>query len=66
VTYNFDPDKWLEGEQLRIEARLHSGEITADDAAAATEAAERRYEEMLARLDGTFPVAKPSVPNPES
>jgi hypothetical protein len=64
VTYNFDPDKWLENEQLRVEMRQRSGAMTAAEAAAALEEAERRYEEMLKRLDGTFPLTtkRPSFP----
>jgi hypothetical protein len=62
VTYNFDPDKWLENEQLRIEMRRQKGELTADEAAGEIDAAEKRYEEMLKRLDGTFPVTTRNVP----
>jgi hypothetical protein len=58
VTYNFDPDRWYEGERLRLDARRRAGEITDDEAARALEALDRRYESMLNRLDGTFPVAK--------
>jgi hypothetical protein len=64
VTYNFDPDKWLENEQLRIEMRRRNGELTADMAAAELAEAERRHEGMLKRLDGTFPVATWNVPRP--
>ena len=62
MTYNFDPDRWLENERLRIEMKQRAGELTAEDAAAALEQAEHRYEEMLKRLDGTFPVARPPAP----
>jgi hypothetical protein len=56
MTYNFDPDRWFENERLRIEMKQRSGEWTAEETAAALEEAERRYEAMLERLDGTFPV----------
>jgi hypothetical protein len=56
MTYNFDPDKWFENERLRVEMKRRSGEWTAEEAAAALAEIERRYEAMLARLDGTFPV----------
>lgn len=59
MTYNFDPDRWYEGECLRLDARRRAGEITQEEAARALEALDRRYESMLNRLDGTFPVAKP-------
>lgn len=57
MTYNFDPDRWFENERLRVELKQRAGELTAEEAALALEEIERRYEAMLARLDGTFPVA---------
>jgi hypothetical protein len=57
VTYNFDPDRWYENERLRLEMRQRSGDLTAENAEKALEEIERRYDKMLARLDGTFPVA---------
>ena len=57
MTYNFDPDKWLENERLRVEMQRRTGEVTPDAADKAIEEIERRYHAMLARLDGTFPVA---------
>jgi len=62
VTYNFDPDKWLENETLRVEVRQRAGELSAEAAKAALEEIERRYEAMLARLDGTFPVGSRNAP----
>ena len=54
MTYNFDPEHWLEIHQAAIRARRERGEI--DDAALAVELAalDRRYDEMVARLDGTY------------
>jgi hypothetical protein len=54
MTYNFDPDRWLEMQLAALQARLDRGEI--DDATAVEARAEldRRYEGMVARLDGTF------------
>ena len=62
MTYNFDPEKWLENERLRVEMQRRNGEIAADAADKVLQDLERRYEEMLARLDGTFPVAGRSDP----
>jgi hypothetical protein len=59
VTYNFDPDRWYENERLRLDMRQRTGEMTEEDAAKALEELDRRYEAMLARLDGTFAVGKP-------
>ncbi len=61
MTYNFDPDKWLENERLRVEMRRRTGELSSGDADKALEDLDRRYNEMLARLDGTFPVAGRNV-----
>ncbi len=62
MTYNFDPDRWYEDERTRLELRRRAGEITDAEAARALEALDRRYESMLARLDGTFPVVGRNVP----
>jgi hypothetical protein len=56
VTYNFDPDRWYDDERLRLEMRQRAGELTAEEAAAALDDVDRRYEAMVARLDGTFPL----------
>lgn len=54
MTYNFDVDRWFENQKALLEARLAKGEL--DEAAyhAAVEDLDRRAEEMLGRLDGTF------------
>ncbi len=56
MTYNFDPDRWLDAHRAAVKARRDHGEI--DDATMGVELAEldRRYEEMVARLDGTFEI----------
>jgi len=64
VTYNFDPERWLENERLRLEQRRRAGELSEEAAARAAEELERRYEAMLARLDGTFPVGRQRTPGP--
>jgi hypothetical protein len=64
VTYNFDPEKWYENERLRLDRRRRAGELTDEAAARAAEELERRYEAMLARLDGTFPVGRQPTPEP--
>ena len=64
MTYNFDPERWLENERLRLEQRRRAGELSEEAAARAAEELERRYEAMLARLDGTFPVGRQRTPGP--
>jgi hypothetical protein len=56
VTYNFDPDRWLEAHRAVLMARRDRGEL--DDAAFEAELVEldKRYEEMVARLDGTYEI----------
>jgi hypothetical protein len=63
VTYNFDPEGWLERNRAAIEARRSRGEL--DDEAYADELAqlERRYDEMVARLDGTYEIPSGSEPS---
>jgi len=62
VTYNFDAEKWLENERLRLDERVRAGELTVEDAAKAADDLERRYEAMVARLDGTFAVGPRNAP----
>ena len=56
MTYNFDPDRWLEIQRAALEERLNRGEI--DEAAFEAELGEldRRYDEMVSRLDGTYEI----------
>ena len=54
MTYNFDPDRWMEAHRAVLGACRDRGEI--DDAELEAELLEldQRYEEMVARLDGTY------------
>ena len=56
MTYNFDPDRWYEAHRTAIEARRERGEL--DEPAYRAELAEleRRYEDLVARLDGTYEI----------
>jgi hypothetical protein len=54
VTYNFDQDAWYDRERTRLEAKRQRGELDDERFAAALEELERRYEEMVARLDKPF------------
>jgi hypothetical protein len=54
VTYNFDPDRWYENHRALLDARRERGELSDAELAAAIEDLDRRYEEMVARLDGSF------------
>jgi hypothetical protein len=54
MTYNFDPDRWLEANRAALEARRDRGEIDAAELESGLVELDRRYEEMVARLDGTY------------
>ncbi len=56
MTYNFDAEKWFENQRLALEARRDRGELDEEAYQAALADVERRYEEMAARLDGTFEI----------
>ncbi|MGD8369485.1 MAG: hypothetical protein PVG78_17745 [Desulfobacterales bacterium] len=54
MTYNFDPDRWYDNERAAVESRRNAGELTAEQFQQALDELDRRYEEMLDRLDGTY------------
>lgn len=58
MTYNFDPDRWYDDELSILDARLKAGEIGAQKYKDALSALDRRYDEMLRRLDGTYQIPK--------
>lgn len=62
MTYNFDPDRWYDDQRLRLDARRRSGEVSGEAYEAALHDLDRRYDEMLRRLDGTFQLPKAPAP----
>jgi hypothetical protein len=54
MTYNFDPERWRDDHRAALIARRGRGELDEDAFAAALAEIERRYEAIVARLDGTF------------
>jgi hypothetical protein len=56
MTYNFDPDRWLEANRAALEARRDRGEIDSSELEAGLRELDRRYEEMVSRLDGTYDI----------
>ena len=54
MTYNFDADRWYENEQRALEARLAAGELARPAFEKKMDELERRYDDMLERLDGTY------------
>lgn len=62
MTYNFDPERWYDNERAFLDSRLASGRLRPEDWERAVADLERRYDEMLARLDGTYRVVTPDKP----
>jgi hypothetical protein len=58
MSYNFDPDRWYENERALIEQRYKKGEITGREYEDAISDLDRRYNDMLDRLDGTYQLPK--------
>jgi hypothetical protein len=54
VTYNFDAERWYENRRKLLDARHERGELDDNAYAEACDALEHRYEEIVARLDGSF------------
>lgn len=54
MTYNFDPDRWYERERALLEARLARGEMEGGEFERTLEELDRRFEDMVERLDGSF------------
>jgi hypothetical protein len=56
MTYNFDPEGWLDRQRAALEARHAGGDLDEAGLKTALEELERRYDEMVERLDGTFEI----------
>ena len=56
MTYNFDPDRWYENEQRALETALREGSMSDEAYEKALDALEKRYDAMVARLDGTYQI----------
>ena len=56
MTCNFDPDRWFETHRAALEARRDRGELDAVTFEAELDDLERRHEEMVTRLDGTYEI----------
>ena len=54
MTYNFDPDQWYENQRKLLESQRSDGRIDEATLTARLEELERKYEEMLQRLNKPF------------
>ena len=52
MTYNFDPERWYDNERAALDRRRK--QLSEEAYLQALAELDRRYEEMLDRLDGTY------------
>ena len=58
MTYNFDPDRWLDNELAALELEFKTGRLNESDVERHKDALMDRYDEMVSRLDGTYRIVK--------
>jgi len=58
MTYNFDPDRWLDNELAALELEFKTGRLDESDVERQKDALMNRYDEMVSRLDGTYRIVK--------
>ncbi len=58
MTYNFDPDRWYDNELAVLKERRRTAELDAQEYEAAVADLDRRFDEMLERLDGSYQIPK--------
>ncbi|WP_372679639.1 hypothetical protein [Desulfosarcina sp.] len=58
MTYNFDPDRWLDNELAALELEFKSGRLDKANVERQKDALMDRYDEMVIRLDGTYRMVK--------
>ena len=54
MTYNFDPERWYENQLRILDHRLTLGEIDETRYRLELDELDKRHEEMLRRLDGSY------------
>ncbi len=63
MTYNFDPDAWLAARLALLDEKVRRGELDPADLERERIELDRRYQEMLDRLDGSYQI--PSTLSPD-
>lgn len=58
MTYNFDPERWLDNEMAVLEFEHKAGRLDDAEVERLKDALMDRYDEMVARLDGTYRIVK--------
>lgn len=61
MTYNFDPERWLERQHAVLRHRRAAGELTDSEFEAALADVNARYEALVARLDGSYQLPPETV-----
>lgn len=59
VTYNFDPERWYEMRRSELGARRDRGELAPEEYESEIADLDRRIEEMVSRLDGSYEIPEP-------
>ena len=54
MTYNFDPDRWLDNELAALELQRKSGRLNEADYNKCKDQLLDRYDDMVQRLDGSY------------
>lgn len=54
MTYNFDPDRWLDIELAALEHAFKAGRMDGSTREKRKDRLIKRYDEMVTRLDGTY------------
>lgn len=60
MTYNFDPDRWYDDEYSLLEQARKQGRISSAEFDRRVSALSNKYDEMVARLDGTYQLPESS------
>jgi len=63
VTYNFDPDAWLAARLALLDEKFRRGELDRTDLERERIDLDRRYQEMLDRLDGSYQIPSGRKPD---
>jgi hypothetical protein len=58
MTYNFDPDRWLDNELAALELAFNTGRLGEADYEKHKDKLMERYDDMVMRLDGTYRLPK--------
>ena len=54
MTYNFDPDRWLDNELAVLDVEFRGGRLDEMEYERLKDRLLERYDDMVARLDGTY------------